>query len=87
MKRKARLNIINQLNEQIGTLQSTPKLSKQVRRPRPLEIYFKLLAITQRIYFACNKCDEYITISEKWIRRHYNTEHQIKFTANDARPY
>jgi hypothetical protein len=46
MKRKARLNVINQLNEQIGTLRSAPELSKQVRRPRPLEIYFELLAIT-----------------------------------------
>jgi hypothetical protein len=64
LKRKARLNVINQLNKQIGTLQSAPELSKQVRRPRPLEIYFELLAITQRIYFACSKYDKCVTLSE-----------------------
>ena len=75
MKRKARLNVIDQLNEQIGTLQSAPELPKQVKRPRPLEIYFELLAITQRIYFACSKCDEYVTYSEINIRQHYNSEY------------
>ena len=68
MKRKARLNVIDQLNEQIGTLQSAPELPKQVKRPRPLEIYFELLAITQRIYFACSECDEYVTLSEAHMR-------------------
>jgi hypothetical protein len=87
MKRKARLNVINQLNKQIGTLQSAPKLPKQVRRPRPLEIYFELLAITQRIYFACSECDEYVTYNETNMRQHYNSEHQIKFTKNNVRPY
>jgi Orsellinic acid/F9775 biosynthesis cluster protein D len=87
MKRKARLNVIDQLNEQIGTLQSAPKLPKQVRRPRPLKIYFELLAITQRIYFACSECDKYVTLNKANMRQHYNSEHQIKFTKNSARPY
>src|SRR5271167_3742116 len=87
MKRKARLSVISQFNERISTLQPAPELPNQVRRPEPLEIYFKMLAITQKIYFACSECNQCVTLSESWIRRHYNSEHFITFTKNSARPY
>src|SRR5271170_2775388 len=66
VKRKARLKIVDELDQQISAAGLNPTRPNEARRPKPLEIHFEMLLLTERVYFACkeSECNEYVTASE-----------------------
>ena len=79
MRKKARLEVLEKIDQQINAEGLSPTTPNQAKRPQPLEIYFEMLPLTPRNYFACKKCDECVTANEGWIRQHYNEIHHITF--------
>src|SRR5271163_2724170 len=55
MRKKARLKVLEEIDQQINAGALSPTIPDQARRPQPLEIYFEMLPLTPRNYFACKE--------------------------------